>query len=289
MEVSEKKELLLPEREYTSLELAYIFRHEIQHLKYHDLYLKLMYLLLCAVYWFQPAVWLMKREFARDLEAVCDRRTIRGFSASERYSYTQTMIQCMTQKKELRFPVSSGFGGTVKIMKERVRLIMKGNKMRKGFGIYAALAVLMCTGMLLVSCGSKAGKESQESSKELPALNENVSADTKQTEPIGIKEQDAPVKNTEEISEREATGSMQEENLNISADSENAAVEVPEQINLQNEEAQQIAEAEVPFASQSTAEENVEIASGSRNEETEIPLAEATDDSSAELPEQKNK
>lgn len=154
--------LLLPERNYEEKELVHIFRHELQHLKHHDIWVKMLYLVLCAVYWFQPAVWLMQREMGKDLEALCDRRAVRGFAAAERYSYTQTMIRCMSGRKGAYMPVSSGFSGDVKTMKERIRLIMKGNKLKKGFGIFSLMVMLMTAGIFLVSCGEK-GKETADS------------------------------------------------------------------------------------------------------------------------------
>lgn len=44
------KRLLLPEREFEQKELVYVFRHELQHLRHHDIWIKMMYLILCAVY-----------------------------------------------------------------------------------------------------------------------------------------------------------------------------------------------------------------------------------------------
>lgn len=177
------KRLLLPEREFEEDELMYIFRHELQHLKHHDIWIKMIYLSLCAVYWFQPAVWLMKKEMDKDLEALCDTRAVRGFKAAERYSYTQTMIRCMIHKNEMYMPVSSGFGGDVKTMKERIRLIMEGNKLKKGFGIFSMMVLLMAAGMFLVSCGSSGKAASDSEQVNAAVLNETDQEKKEESEP----------------------------------------------------------------------------------------------------------
>lgn len=172
------KRMLLPEKDFEEKELVYIFSHEIQHIRHHDIWIKMMYLALCAVYWFQPAVWLMKREMAKDLEVLCDRRAVRGFPTSERYLYTQTMIRCMTRGRDMYMPVSSGFGGDVKTMKERIMMIMKGNKLKEGFGIFSVILLLATAGMFLISCGDK-----EETGSDLAKADvQSVTDDTKDSE-----------------------------------------------------------------------------------------------------------
>lgn len=184
------KRMLLPEKDFEEKELVYIFSHEIQHLRHHDIWIKMMYLALCAVYWFQPAVWLMKREMAKDLEALCDRRAVRGFPTSERYLYTQTMIRCMTRGRDMYVPVSSGFGGDVKTMKERIMMIMKGNKLKEGFGIFSVILLLATSGMFLISCGDKEETGSDLAKADVQSVTDDT-RDSKGTEIFDIDTTDS--------------------------------------------------------------------------------------------------
>lgn len=148
-----KKYLLLPEKDFARDEFIYIFQHEIQHLKYHHMVIKMLTLFLCCVYWYQPMIWLMKREMDRDIEVFCDRKAVQKMNQEDRYGYTQTMISCMTFEQNPHLVISSGFGGTVDVMKERIRLIMKGNRLKKGIGILAAFVVVLGVGSVTVAYG----------------------------------------------------------------------------------------------------------------------------------------
>lgn len=70
-------------------------------------------------------------------------------------------------------PMSSGFGGDVKVMKKRIRLIMKGNKLKKGFGIFSLMVMLMAAGMFLVSCGG-----SEKNAAGSDSMNAEINSET---------------------------------------------------------------------------------------------------------------
>lgn len=266
-----KKYLLLPEKHFEGEEREYIFRHEIKHLVYHHMLIKLLGLFLCCVYWYQPMIWLMKREMDRDIEAFCDRKAVQKLDDGERYLYTQTMLHCMTFAKDSPVLVSSGFGGTVGAMKERIRWIMKGNTLKRGIGVFAAFAVIIGVGNCLIAYGGQGGEqetpqqtesiqETDEKAQEMPenvaesteipeAVAETYDDETRATESTEIPEAYAEdIADAAEVTENEASEAVaiaEEENIAVDdsealeneafCEEEYAGTEIPEEENVEQE------------------------------------------------------
>ena len=84
--------ILLPDREYTRAQLGGILCHEVTHLRRKDIVVKWLAMLCCAVHWFNPAIWLARREFDRACELSCDEAVIRGFDTESKFNYCETML-----------------------------------------------------------------------------------------------------------------------------------------------------------------------------------------------------
>lgn len=243
-----KKYLLLPAKHFEEEELEYIFCHESKHLAYHHMLIKLLGLFLCCAYWYQPMIWLMKREMDRDIEAFCDRKAVQKLDDEERYLYTQTMLHCMTFAKDSPVLVSSGFGGTVGAMKERIRWIMKGNTLKRGIGVFAAFAVMIGVGNCLIAYGG------QDEEQELPQQTESIRE-------INEKTQEMP----EDVAE---------------------SIEIPEAMaEIHEDEAR---EAESTEISEAYAEDIADNAEVTENEAVEAYAGDIADDAETEIPEEVN-
>lgn len=91
--------LLLPSEPMDNTRLRHALLHELTHYKRHDIAFKTMVLWVCALHWFNPAVWLMRRAVERDLELACDDAALRVLPESERAAYGNTVLQAVTGKK----------------------------------------------------------------------------------------------------------------------------------------------------------------------------------------------
>lgn len=91
--------LLLPSEPMDDTRLRHALLHELTHYKRHDIAFKALVLWVCALHWFNPAVWFMRRTVERDLELACDDAALRVLPESERASYGNTVLQAATGKK----------------------------------------------------------------------------------------------------------------------------------------------------------------------------------------------
>ena len=90
--------LILPETDFTETELCHVFMHELTHCKRLDLCYKLFALIVNALHWFNPLVYLLVRRINEDCEISCDTAVTRDMSESEKKAYMRTIVNLMTDK-----------------------------------------------------------------------------------------------------------------------------------------------------------------------------------------------
>lgn len=90
--------IILPERSYTQTELEVILKHENTHRKRHDTWYKLLLVIVNAVHWFNPVIYVMIRRAVRDLEYSCDDIVIRGTDTEYRKEYAMAILKSMKER-----------------------------------------------------------------------------------------------------------------------------------------------------------------------------------------------
>ena len=144
-----RPKLLLPRNDYTESEITYIFQHELYHWKNKDLWRKLLYLVVNAVHWFNPAIWLLRHEAERDLERVCDEHVVSQVELESRKAYAAVLLNVTGA---VRGPaVSTSLSSDAKSLKARLENILIPNK-RSGRGWAVCMLLIVCCALLLSGC-----------------------------------------------------------------------------------------------------------------------------------------
>ena len=141
-----KPVLVLPKEQYGGDALYFILKHELMHLKYHDVCFKLLLIAAGTMHWFNPVIWLMQKEAAADMELSCDERVIRGAGYAERKAYTETLMSALHKNSMGKAVLSTQFSGGKEIMKKRFQNILGKAGKRNGFFLTVcgiALTVLL--------------------------------------------------------------------------------------------------------------------------------------------------
>lgn len=95
-----RKRILIPDRQYTEKELFYILRHEYMHHKNKDLFVQLLVNILCVIYWWNPFVYLLRRDVEHSFEMQCDQAVVCGMSDGDIADYLETLLKVLRLKKE---------------------------------------------------------------------------------------------------------------------------------------------------------------------------------------------
>ena len=169
-----KPVLVLPKEQYDSEDLFFILKHELVHLKRGDVYLKLLFVTVNAIHWFNPIIWIMQKEAVIDMELSCDERVIQGTSFALRKAYTETLLSMLHKQCVRKTVLSTQFYGGKKIMKKRFKNILIRNRKKNGISILVCAAVLSITLGMLVGCSVTKENTENENMENEDTANEDM-------------------------------------------------------------------------------------------------------------------
>ena len=171
--------VFLPEGVEDRGRLEDILRHELTHLRRHDLLYKWFSAVVASIHWFNPLMPLFRRELARRCELACDEGAVGKLGPEERRRYGETLLSlAVTPPKGL---VVTTLCEEKEHLKER--LVNLVNLKRQG---PAALALALCAALLLGSCSLIGGAAIETQAPEASA-----SAETQAPNPAPTADPDA--------------------------------------------------------------------------------------------------
>lgn len=181
--------LIMPDETYSREELYFILKHELVHMKRHDIYFKLLLLAVNTLHWFNPAVWLMRREAAVDMELSCDESVVRGMNLEVRKAYTETLLSALYRKCAQRIVLSTQFYGGKHVMKKRFKNILVETKKRNGFSLVVCAVVLTLALGNLVGCstGEMASEETASEESEIENTETEYSVGTVNVDTLRVR------------------------------------------------------------------------------------------------------
>ena len=91
--------ILMPETDYTEEEFYYILKHEMLHYYHYDMLVKVFCEVFCSIYWWNPAVYLLKQLAGSVMEINVDCILTSGFSEKEKISYLECIVKSMKAGK----------------------------------------------------------------------------------------------------------------------------------------------------------------------------------------------
>lgn len=161
-----KPSLYLPSAEYSMDELDFIFRHELCHYKRRDIWLKILILVVRCVYWFNPALWLMRKEAEKDLEFACDESVMQNRDKESRILYNRLLLRTAGGAPGKLSGVSTGLNDGSGSLERRIHNVMEMKMRKKGYALTLAVILSFMSINLLVGCSLASNDKKAESSHE---------------------------------------------------------------------------------------------------------------------------
>ena len=148
--------IILPCREYSLGEMQAILSHELTHLRRKDVLVKWLALIVTALHWFNPVVWLVNREIDRACELSCDEAVILDMDGQERRHYGNTLIMVAANPRTPRAITSATMSEDKKNLKERLGAIMKNRRHTRYVLMLSVLLIFAAMGLAVTlgSCGA---------------------------------------------------------------------------------------------------------------------------------------
>lgn len=125
--------IFLPVSDVTDIELDMILKHEIQHIENGDIFIKLLFSFLEALFWWNPFVNLFGKELEYLLELRCDKSVTSKMSTEQREIYCFTLIkvakQAMQRVQEYKTMVLSfSKSRQIEIIRQRIEIMLHDRK-----------------------------------------------------------------------------------------------------------------------------------------------------------------
>lgn len=98
-----KKSIILPNRDHSETELYYILLHEYTHFLNNDITIKMLVNIFCCIFWWNPIVYLLKKDLDQMLEIKCDLACTNVMQSDEKVEYLSTIVSTIkkaTQKNQ---------------------------------------------------------------------------------------------------------------------------------------------------------------------------------------------
>ncbi len=135
--------------------LEHILRHELSHIRHHDVAVKGLMLLAVALHWFNPLVWILFFAASRDMEMRCDEDVVAQLGKGGKLAYAQTLVAIEQRKLTGYLKTGFSFGSTAGRLEAMVK-----TKPSKILSILAAVCVSLC--LIFGFCTSRAIEPAQE-------------------------------------------------------------------------------------------------------------------------------
>jgi len=135
--------ILLPENinKYSTDCLRVILLHETAHISRFDWLTQLISRIVCAVYWFNPFIWIANRCLRVEAEKACDNKVINsGFNSSDYANYLLDLVRAIKIRK--RFAFATVPMARKSKIESRLRAILNSKINRKGITKFSLVVTL---------------------------------------------------------------------------------------------------------------------------------------------------
>jgi len=160
--------IILPNREYSAAQLDSILLHELTHMRRFDIAVKWLSLVVCALHWFNPLVWLVRVEIDKTCELSCDEAVCILLDSGGRQNYGHTLIDIAADTGSPKLPrtvLSTTMCQEKHTLKERLAAI-SGTKKYTRIAILAAIAVVVTA--TLAACTLSAARSVEDAPQAEP-------------------------------------------------------------------------------------------------------------------------
>jgi len=167
--------LLLPEgilEKLNDAELAYVFMHELGHLKRHDIGISWLLTIMQIIHWFNPLVWLAFYHMRIDQESACDASVLSRIKQNQSADYANAIIgflEKFCQNRQL--PALVGVLENKSQIKRRIAMITYYKILSRKM-TFMAFALLISIGFISFTLSCLSGVKQPQTEKREYTLDE---------------------------------------------------------------------------------------------------------------------
>ncbi|RRD95479.1 hypothetical protein EII17_03125 [Clostridiales bacterium COT073_COT-073] len=124
--------------------LAYVLLHELAHYKRKDMLVNYLLLLLQAVYWFNPLIWLAFRFIREDMELLNDNYVLDHIGRENSKAYSRSLVEVLAHSHNISLmPKLLCMVDGKKNVERRIRMISLNEKLKRRKWLIAGLCLVL--------------------------------------------------------------------------------------------------------------------------------------------------
>lgn len=135
--------IYLPKFYHEEANTEMIIHHELIHLKRKDVWIKTFALIANVIHWFNPFIYLLRKDIHKWSELTCDEEVVKYMSKEERKHYGHTIINAMIGTKELPVQFCSSLSDGGKQLKRRLNNMLHVKKDKKSTVLFSVIATVV--------------------------------------------------------------------------------------------------------------------------------------------------
>jgi len=139
--------IFLPALNIQETDLKLILTHELMHLKRRDLWVKMLALAAGTLHWFNPLVYLLRKDVNTWSELSCDEAMASGMSLEERKLYGEAILSMLDLHSGIGKTYCSSLCDSRKQIERRLNMLLDVKKIKKHISFFAVISILAIGGI----------------------------------------------------------------------------------------------------------------------------------------------
>ncbi len=147
-----QKPIIVLPKQIRKKDARFILMHELEHLIHHHLLMKIIIETVAIFYWWNPVIWILRRELIRAFELQADANVIKDLSKEASLTYLETLINISRNVSKIQNSnLSLSFTLKSSMVEYRIRTILASNLFQKRkMNILLYLSLISLSSMLLL-------------------------------------------------------------------------------------------------------------------------------------------
>lgn len=155
--------ILIPHTEDDEETLNMVFMHELNHYRRQDILIKSFGLMINAIHWFNPIVYIMLKKLDTFCEYSVDENVVEKMKTQDRKYYCETILNLMDESVKRR-ELTTSMNTNAKELKSRLENILHFKKeSRKTYARSIFILMLIFISGIVISCSTAATKSEDNS------------------------------------------------------------------------------------------------------------------------------
>ena len=135
--------IVLPSADISEKDFQYIVLHELTHYKRRDMFYKWLVQITVCLHWFNPLVYLMRREITKACEFSCDEAVLSKMGYDNAQDYGETLLDAMAAVGKYKESLAAvTLSENKQLLKERLGAIMNLKKQSKAAKVLTVMLTL---------------------------------------------------------------------------------------------------------------------------------------------------